>query len=126
MVKEENLVVIDYQDIMVGSKLYDLVSLLEDSYFPLKNEIKVKLLDYFREQVLPGLSDELFSRLYNLNSVQRIYKALGSFTYIYNTRGDDRYLKYVGVGFSRLKDILQKCLELSSFHDITMKAYHES
>ena len=63
---------------MVGSKLYDLVSLLEDSYFPLKNEIKIKLLGYFRDQVLPGLSDELFGRLYNLNSVQRIYKALGS------------------------------------------------
>ena len=126
MVKENNLVVIDYQDIMIGTKLYDLVSLLEDSYFPLKYETKIKLYDYFRDQVLPGLSDELFIRLYNLNSVQRIYKALGSFTYIYSTRGDDRYLKYVGVGFSRLKDILQKCPELTSFHEIIMRAYHES
>ena len=113
MVQKDNLKVIDYQDLMLGTSYYDLVSLLEDSYFPLKESIKMELMNYFKKVTNNTLSDSEFKKVYDFNAIQRIYKALGSFTYIYNIRDDDRYLKYVGVGVSRLINLLKEYRELS-------------
>lgn len=124
MIKNDVLKIIDYQDIMLGSKYYDLVSLLEDSYFPLKDITKHKLIKYFKDATGDKTGDDEMILQYDLNAIQRVYKALGSFTYIYDTREDDRYLKYVGVGFSRLTQLLEKYEELHPLLKIILKAYH--
>ena len=117
---------IDYQDSMLGTKFYDLVSLLEDTYFPLKLELKRELIEYFKLKVkMDEVEQNIFDSLYDLNSIQRIYKALGSFAYIYHTRDDDRYLKYMGVGVNRLSLLLSSYSELKPLHDVILKAYHK-
>ena len=127
MIKSDELRMIDYQDSMLGTKLYDLVSLLEDTYFPLKHELKGELVEYFKSKIdLSDIGVDNFDSLYDFNSIQRIYKALGSFAYIYHTRDDDRYLKYMGVGVNRLSNLLSNYSELKPFHDVIIKAYHEN
>jgi len=124
MVKEGRLKIIDYQDLMLGTGLYDLVSLLDDSYFPLKEDLKIELCHYFQKNSKIYVDHNQFEKLYDYNAIQRIYKALGSFTYIYDCRSDDRYLKYVGVGVSRLTNLLKKYEELNPVLDVILKAYH--
>ena len=45
MIKNDEQIVIDFQDARMGTPLYDLVSLLEDCYYQLDNSNKVKLID---------------------------------------------------------------------------------
>ena len=39
-------------------------------------------------------------------TIQRVFKAIGSFSYIYATRKDERYLKYIGFGMEKLRTIM--------------------
>ena len=127
MIKNNELRMIDYQDSMLGTKFYDLVSLLEDTYFPLKLELKRELIEYFKLRVkMDEVEQNILILCMTLNSIQRIYKALGSFAYIYHTRDDDRYLKYMGVGVNRLSLLLSSYDELKPLHDVILKAYHEN
>ena len=126
MIKNNSLRVIDYQDLMLGTIFYDLVSLLEDTYFPLKENVKNSLIKYFIKNLDSNYSDQEFEKLYDYNSIQRIYKALGSFTFIYNSRGDDRYLKYIGIGVDKLVTKLEKYSDLSSFLSLILSAYNEN
>ena len=52
MVREENLMLIDFQDARMGPRQYDLVSLLKDSYVVLEEETRNQLLSYYLHQQL--------------------------------------------------------------------------
>ncbi len=100
-------VVIDFQDARMGPRQYDLCSLLEDCYFCLEKEAKGELIDFYLHEA--GLRNHLnlgeFRSHYDLVAIQRVFKALGSFAYIYKTRGDARYLRYIGIGMENLRSI---------------------
>lgn len=128
MVKDEDLYLIDFQDARLGLPFYDLVSLLEDCYYPLKQEDRAFLIKYYKNKspLTKNMSDKDFEYWYNMSAIQRLFKALGSFTYINATRGDDRYLKYVGVGVGRLLSFLEKESSLPNFYQLIKKTYHEN
>ncbi len=82
MVKEEKVYVIDYQDTMLGSPLYDLCSILNDCYIDLDADIKIELLNYYYNKTwkrMHNLSYKEFRRQFDLYSLQRITKAIGNF-----------------------------------------------
>lgn len=108
MVKQGELVVIDFQDARKGLPQYDLSSLLEDCYYQLSPENHSQLIDRYWNKVGISLykSKEEFLEIYYLMAIQRIFKAIGSFSYIYRLRGDIRYLRHIGRAFERLKDIM--------------------
>ena len=128
MVKDGEYYLIDFQDARLGLPFYDLVSLLEDCYFPLSDEKRNLLIRYYVEKssLFSNVSEEEFEYYYDLSAIQRIFKALGSFTFINETRKDDRYLKYVGVGVQRLLSILSKYDEFKLFYKILKRSYHEN
>ena len=128
MVKDEALYLIDFQDARLGLPFYDLVSLLEDCYYPLKQDEREVLIRYYKNKspLLKDMSEKEFEYWYNLSAIQRLFKALGSFTYINVTRSDDRYLKYVGVGVGRLLALLEKESSLANFYQLLKKTYHEN
>jgi hypothetical protein len=39
-------------------------------------------------------------------AIQRVFKAIGSFAYIYADRKDIRYLKYIGFAFEKVRNIM--------------------
>jgi aminoglycoside/choline kinase family phosphotransferase len=102
--------VIDYQDMRLGLPTYDLVSLLEDAYFRIDEPLRQKIKErYFTE--MKGLyqsNKSEFEQEYDLMAIQRIFKAIGSFSYIWKERKDHRYLKYISKCFERLSFLLQK------------------
>jgi aminoglycoside/choline kinase family phosphotransferase len=112
MLKLGKMRVIDFQDARLGPIEYDLVSLLKDSYVALENGITQELLDYyFQESKAFGLRDrskENFENVYLLQSIQRCFKACGSFASFYNLREDTRYLKYLPATLERVKDALER------------------
>lgn len=110
MIKNNEQVIIDFQDARLGTPLYDLVSLLEDCYYQLNVENKNNLINYYFENYFKKFdstkSFEEFLVLYNKMAIQRIYKAIGSFAYIYAERKDLRYIKYIGFAFEKLRNIM--------------------
>ena len=116
MVKEGEIVVIDFQDARKGIPQYDLSSLLEDCYYQLENSNHERLMKQYWDEIgksVWGGDYEDFLYKYNLMAVQRIFKAIGSFAYIYRLRGDIRYLRHIGRAFERLKDIMFSLPEYS-------------
>lgn len=116
--------IIDFQDARLGSIQYDLVSLLRDSYVRMSDEMADELLEYYLERRrefgnrLPPISLEHFRNIYEVQTVQRCFKACGSFASFYNLRKDTRYLKYLTPTLQTVKTALLKFDEYRAFHDI--------
>lgn len=110
MVKNGHFVFIDFQDARWGIPQYDLVSLLEDCYYDLDEENRQKLKRYYFENLEDSIhgqkSFEEFEDLYDDMTIQRVFKAVGSFCYIYNWRKDERYLKYIGFAMEKLRNVM--------------------
>lgn len=99
MIKFGAVKIIDFQDARTGPVQYDLVSLLKDSYVNLEDKHQRELLNgYFDRCKSEGKlceSKDEFHHTYELQSIQRCFKACGSFASFYNLRKDNRYLKYI-------------------------------
>lgn len=131
MVKDDEFIYIDFQDARQGIPQYDLVSLLEDCYFQLENSNIEKLKDYYYKNFIEKYSSdqkdrEKFDRLYDLMTIQRVFKAIGSFSYINETRGDVRYVKYIGFAFEKVRNKLKSYPEYIGLYNILMKVYYEN
>ena len=107
MIKNDQIYFIDFQDARWGHPLYDLVSLIEDSYF--KISCKSKLKEYYFNNFYKDLGSlDDFNYYYDLIALQRIFKALGSFIYLYQKKGKIRYLSYLSMAFENLKYFLTR------------------
>jgi aminoglycoside/choline kinase family phosphotransferase len=110
MVKKDKFIFIDFQDARWGIPQYDLVSLLEDCYYDISEENRTKLKRYYFDNLDMSIhgqkSYEEFEALYQDMTIQRVFKAVGSFCYIYNWRKDDRYLKYIGFAMEKLRRVM--------------------
>ncbi len=99
MIRRDKVYVIDFQDARLGPVQYDLVSLFKDSYVDITDDYAKQLMAYYLENSAVkktlGYSAEHFNRVYELQSLQRCFKACGSFASFMNTRQDRRYLKYL-------------------------------
>ena len=78
MVRNDRLVVIDFQDARLGPGTYDLVSLLRDCYVDLPEKLAAALTRQFLVAV-PAQRTPDFQARFDLMSVQRHLKALGTF-----------------------------------------------
>jgi aminoglycoside/choline kinase family phosphotransferase len=122
MLKFDEVRVIDFQDARLGAIQYDLVSLLRDSYVNMDEASEKQLLNYYlsrSKNFLPGnFSREHFDLIYEVQSIQRCFKACGSFSSFYNQRGDTRYLKYISGTLRRVLKSLAFFPEYKVFSDI--------
>lgn len=124
MMKNGKPVIIDFQDARLGIPQYDLVSLLEDCYFFVETEVKEELIKYYKSK--SNLSLENFEKNYDFMAIQRLYKAIGSFSMIYNIRDDSRYLKFIGRSFERILSLLSKYDQYMELKLTLAKFYYAS
>jgi aminoglycoside/choline kinase family phosphotransferase len=124
MLKFDQMRVIDFQDARLGPIQYDLVSLFRDSYVNMNDEIAADLIDYYLERAKPYLpakfSRDHFDLIYELQTVQRCFKACGSFSSFYMQRKDTRYLKYISHTLRRVMKSLACFPEYKVFSDILL------
>ena len=84
---------IDFQDAVIGSPLYDLASLLEDVRRPLRRNLQKKLLEIYIKAISINVQDA--EREMRFFSIQRNLKILGIFCRLSIRDKKDGYLKYL-------------------------------
>lgn len=130
MVKDNDFIIIDFQDARLGLPQYDLVSMLEDCYYDLSLENKKQLIKFYYDSLpaeIHGQGNfEKFMNLYDDMALQRVFKAVGSFSYIYETRKDVRYIKYIGFAMEKIRNILMKDSKYDELRCLLFKYYYES
>jgi len=103
MPHQGELYIIDFQDARLGPDTYDLASLLRDSYVDFTEDAVDDLIAFFLAnrdshghpaQVGRTYQDE-FRRRFDLMSLQRNLKALGTFGYQTTTRQNPVYIQYM-------------------------------
>lgn len=128
MVKGEEFIFIDFQDARWGVPQYDLVSLLEDCYYNLGEENRDYLKKYYFENLpmskLGQENYEDFCSLYDDMLIQRVFKAVGSFCYIYNWRKDERYLKYIGFAMEKIRITMSRNPKYKELSEKLFKFYY--
>jgi aminoglycoside/choline kinase family phosphotransferase len=126
MVYQNKVHVIDFQDARLGLVQYDLVSLLRDAYVPMPQSLEMELLEYYLYRAKTDFNREWnrgeFEYLYEVQSIQRLFKAVGSFASFWMLRQDRRYLKYIHGTMQRIKAGIDKLPEFSTL----AKALEES
>lgn len=126
MLKRNKVVIIDFQDARLGPVQYDLVSLFKDSYVDMSDDYAARLLNYYLDNSKvkknPKFSNEEFNRIFELQSLQRCFKACGSFASFMNQRGDTRYLKYLAPTLKRVLKSLSLFPEYNIIHNILSDA----
>jgi aminoglycoside/choline kinase family phosphotransferase len=100
---------VDFQDALLGPRVYDLVALLNDSYQQFEPAfVEARLDDYARER---GLSPEDRARLgreFELVTVQRKLKDAGRFVFIDRVRKNHSFLPYVEPTIAKVRASLAR------------------
>ena len=112
------LMIIDYQDARMGPDTYDLVSLLRDSYVDLPDAVVDNLISYFL--ALKGRSTDAdgFRARFDVMSLQRNLKALGTFGFQTTNRGNTVYIQYIPRTLKLVADNLRKHARFARLREI--------
>ena len=88
--------ILDFQDAVIGPITYDLVSLLRDCYISLNLDVVADFSLYFYknldEEDKAGISQNQFTKFFDLMGIQRHLKAVGIFTRLNYRDGKSVYL----------------------------------
>jgi aminoglycoside/choline kinase family phosphotransferase len=112
MLHNRRLYIIDFQDARMGPDTYDLASLLRDSYVDLSEERVDELIrGYLKfggaQQATPEAFSE-YRRRFDLMSVQRNLKALGTFGHQTTSRNNPVYIQYTPRTLSYVRTNLER------------------
>jgi aminoglycoside/choline kinase family phosphotransferase len=129
MVHNHGLVLLDFQDARMGPSQYDLASLLRDSYLPLPDALVWELVDVFiqkkQERENLTIDREEFIRVFDLMSIQRNLKAIGTFAYQKKIKNNDRYMRYIAPTLEYVRQAFVRRTELKSLHSILSETIPE-
>lgn len=104
---------LDFQDALLGSPAYDLVSLVEDARRDVQAETHSQVLDqYFA--AFPGTDRHKFEGDMAILGAQRHAKVLGLFTRLSHQDGKHAYLKHV----PRVAGLLASCLQVPALSEV--------
>ncbi|MEN9797669.1 MAG: hypothetical protein RL653_1365 [Pseudomonadota bacterium] len=116
MVTGGELVVIDFQDALLGPRQYDLVALLRDSYVELPYAFVDRMLDRYLDAFEPlrgvRVDRPAFKAFFDLLTIQRKLKDAGRFEFIHRVKGNSGFLvsipaslRYVKAAFARRPEL---------------------
>jgi aminoglycoside/choline kinase family phosphotransferase len=95
MLRGGRLFVIDFQDARMGPDTYDLASLLRDSYVDLSDTAVRALIGHYLELTGRASEGPRFRERFDLMSLQRNLKALGTFGYQTTAKNNPVYVQYI-------------------------------
>jgi aminoglycoside/choline kinase family phosphotransferase len=111
MVKDGELVVIDFQDALQGPRQYDLVALLRDSYVELDRDFVDAMLEEYliALEVLTGerIEPTAFKTSFDLLTVQRKLKDAGRFEYLDRVKGNPSFLPSIPASLRYVREALE-------------------
>jgi aminoglycoside/choline kinase family phosphotransferase len=125
MVVRGELVVIDFQDALLGPRQYDLVALLRDSYVQLDRPFIEKMLKrYVATYAAEGgakLDEAAFIRTFDWLTVQRKLKDAGRFIFIDLVKKNPGFLPYVVPSLGYVREALERVPELAELRTLLAK-----
>lgn len=90
------LVWIDFQDALLGPRVYDLVALLNDSYQEFERSfVEERLAEYSEAAGLPAKDRAKLTSEFDLVTVQRKLKDAGRFVFIDRKKGNPSFMRFV-------------------------------
>lgn len=107
----DELVWIDFQDALLGPRVYDLVALLNDSYQSFdRSFVEARVHDFARASGVPEGADELTSlaREFDVMTVQRKLKDAGRFVFIDRVKKNPSFLPYVEPTLAKVRAALAR------------------
>jgi aminoglycoside/choline kinase family phosphotransferase len=122
-VDEPHLRLIDFQDALLGPRVYDLVGLLRDSYVALSPTLLDSLVGHFVARA--GLDSGSFGRLFDLQVVQRKLKDSGRFVFIDRVKHNPSFLKHIPNSLAYVARSLARLPELASLREILARKLPE-
>jgi aminoglycoside/choline kinase family phosphotransferase len=108
--------VIDFQDALLGTRAYDLVGLLRDSYVALSPALLDELVGHFVAR--SGLDRATFQHLFDLQVVQRKLKDAGRFVFIDRVKHNPSFLKHIPNSLDYVAHSLARLPELATLREI--------
>lgn len=106
MLRDGTLVMIDFQDALVGAYVYDLVALLRDSYVELPATELDQLVGYYAQAT--GRDAQAVRLDFDLVTVQRKMKDAGRFVYIDQVKGNPGFLPFIPASLRYVKAALER------------------
>ncbi len=104
---EPELVWIDFQDALLGPRVYDLVALLSDSYQTFDVPfIDARLNEYAEHLGLDARDRQAVGREFQIVTVQRKLKDAGRFVYIDRVRNNPDFLQFVAPTIAKVRHAL--------------------
>jgi aminoglycoside/choline kinase family phosphotransferase len=107
MLHHGKLHVIDFQDARMGPDTYDLVSLLRDCYVDHDTTFVTRLIAHYHKRMDTSVDSSYLER-FDLMSVQRHLKALGTFGYQIPTTGSTEYVTAISRTLRYLADVFRR------------------
>ncbi len=108
---EPSLCWIDFQDALLGPRVYDLVALLSDSYQTFDRAfVEARLRDYATESKI-GHDAAILIEQFDYVTVQRKLKDAGRFVFIERKKGNDSFLRFVEPTIAKVFEALGRLSE---------------
>jgi aminoglycoside/choline kinase family phosphotransferase len=100
---------IDFQDALLGPRVYDLVALLNDSYQVFDRAfVEARLDEYARALGLDARERSSIAREFDLVTVQRKLKDAGRFVFIDQVKGNASFRKFVEPTIAKVRSALSR------------------
>jgi aminoglycoside/choline kinase family phosphotransferase len=113
--------IIDFQDALLGTRAYDLVGLLRDSYVALSPSLLDELVAFFVDK--SQLDGARFQRLFDLQVVQRKLKDAGRFVFIDRVKKNPGFLVHIPNSLSYVARSLSRLPELATLREILSRRF---
>ncbi|HEY1691943.1 MAG TPA: phosphotransferase [Polyangiaceae bacterium] len=105
----ERLCWIDFQDALLGPRVYDLVALLNDSYQVFDRAfVEARLDDYATARGIGADERRVLGREFDLVTVQRKLKDAGRFVFIDRVKGNPSFLRFVEPTLAKVRSSLDR------------------
>jgi aminoglycoside/choline kinase family phosphotransferase len=122
MLHDRRLYIIDFQDARMGPDTYDLASLLRDSYVDLPDARVDELIrGYLNMAGASKATTDAFAeyrRRFDLMSVQRNLKALGTFGHQTTSRNNPVYIQYIPRTLSYVRTNLERYARFARLREL--------
>jgi len=105
MMREGKPYLIDFQGMRLGSRFYDLGSLLNDPYMMLSEGEVLELLDYYYNLSEKDMEWSFFMECFWEASAQRLMQALGAYGFLGKTKGLKAFLDHIPAGLTMLQRV---------------------
>jgi N-acetylmuramate 1-kinase len=122
MVKDGEVVVIDFQDALQGPRAYDLVALLRDSYVALDEELVDAMLRRYQEAVAQATGQTPdaagFRHFFDLLSLQRKLKDAARFEFIHRVKQNPNFLPHIPQSLAYVRTAFERLHEDSAVQSL--------